>query len=139
MEEKVEDLRLINEHRAHHGKKSLQAKGPQVEEKQINNSPVDPDSRLSVKHDERGRFAYFEHRIVDSLHNFIIATDVTAANVPGQRKLIGQIGQLKGLFGHYTKEMALDLGYYNASLPEDCLNGHSLCICLIDDSQRKFI
>jgi transposase len=116
IEEKEEDLTLINERRARHGKKPLPAKGPKVEEKRTNISPVDPDARLSVKHDERGRFAYFEHRIVDSLHNFIIATDVTAANISGHRKLIGQVDQLKLIFGQYAKEMALDSGYYNAYL-----------------------
>ncbi|PFK29088.1 transposase [Bacillus cereus] len=116
IEEKDEDLVMINTHRVRHGKKPLQAKGSKIEEKQTNISPVDPDARLSVKHDQRGRFAYFEHRIVDSLHNFIIATDVTAANVPGHRKLIGQIEQLKRSLGQYAKEIALDSGYYNASL-----------------------
>ena len=53
---------------------------------------------------------------MDSLHNFIIATDVTAANMPGHRKLIGQVDQLKRVFGQYAKEMALDSGYYNAYL-----------------------
>ncbi|WHY44614.1 IS1182 family transposase [Lysinibacillus pakistanensis] len=116
IEEKEDDLTLINEHRARHGKKLLMTKEPKVEEKRTNSSPVDPEARLSVKHDERGRFAYFEHRIVDSLHNFIIATDVTAANVPGHRKLVGQVDQLKQLFGQYAKEIALDSGYYNAPL-----------------------
>ncbi|MBZ5752190.1 IS1182 family transposase [Metabacillus rhizolycopersici] len=116
IEENEENLAEINERRARHGKKPLQMKDPKVEEKRTNISPVDPDARLSVKHDERGRFAYFEHRIVDSLHNFIIATDVTAANVPGHRKLIGQVDHLNDLFGKYAKEIALDSGYYNAGL-----------------------
>ncbi|MED4589869.1 transposase [Priestia flexa] len=115
-EEEEEDLAKINERRAHYGKKPLQKKDPKVEEKHTIISPVDPDARLSVKHDERGRFAYFEHRIVDSLHNFIIATDVKAANVLGHRKLIGQVDQLNDLFGKYAKEIALDSGYYNAKL-----------------------
>ncbi|OZI11453.1 transposase, partial [Bacillaceae bacterium SAS-127] len=116
IEEKEEDLAIINEHRARRGKKPLKAKVAKTEEKQTNVSPVDSDARLSVKHDARGRFAYFEHRVVDSLHTFIIATDVTAANIPGQRQLIGQVDQLKKLFGQYAKEIALDSGYYNATL-----------------------
>lgn len=124
VEEKEEDLALINERRARHGKKPLPAKGSKVEEKRTNISPVDPDARLSVKHDERGRFAYFEHRMVDSLQNFIIATDVTAANVPGHRKLIGQVDQLKELFGYYAKEIALDSGYYNADLARRLFERH---------------
>ncbi len=48
----------------------------------------DPDVRLSVQHDPRGRFAYIEHRIVDALHNFIIGTHVTATNIPGHRILL---------------------------------------------------
>lgn len=114
--EQKEDLTLINEHRIRHGKKPLPPKGDILKVKQTNVSPVDPDARLSVKHDDRGRFAYFEHRIVDSLHNFIIATDVTAANVPGHRLLIDQVDALKELFGQYANEIALDSGYYNAYL-----------------------
>ena len=53
---------------------------------------------------------------MDSLHNFIIATDVTAANVPGHRIVIHQVDTLKERFGQYAKEMALDSGYYNAHL-----------------------
>ncbi|ENQ3077832.1 transposase, partial [Bacillus cereus] len=116
IEEKDKDLAIINNHRLRHGKKSLPAKRSKIEEKQTKVSPVDPDARLSIKHDKRGRFAYFEHRVVDSLHNFIIATNITAANVPGHRKLIEQIEGLKKLFGKYAGEIALDSGYYNASL-----------------------
>ena len=70
---------MINDFRNRYGKKSLKAKEAKSIWKRTNRSPVDPDARLSVKHEKRGRFAYFEHRVVDSLHNFIIATDVTAA------------------------------------------------------------
>jgi transposase len=115
-EEKEDDLAIINDCRVRHGLKPLKAKGSKTEVKKTNISPVDGDARLSVKHDQRGRFAYFEHRIVDSLHNFIIATDVTGANVPGHRQLIGQVDQLKALFGQYAAEIALDSGYYNAPL-----------------------
>ena len=115
-EEKEEDLAIINECRVRHGKNPLPAKGPKIESKKTAISPVDGDARLSVKHDERGRFAYFEHRIVDTLHTFTIATKVTGANVPGHRQLIEQMDDLKNLFGQYAEEIALDSGYYNASL-----------------------
>ncbi|MED4404218.1 hypothetical protein [Metabacillus fastidiosus] len=42
-----------------------------------------------------------KHLFVDSLHSFIIATDVTAANVPSHRLLIDQVDSLKELFGQY--------------------------------------
>ena len=116
IEEKEEDLERINTFRERHGLKPLMPKGPKTEIKKTNISPVDSDARLSVKHDERGRFAYLEHRVVDSLHNMIIATEVTAANVPGHRQLIGQVDQLRDLFGQYAPEIALDSGYYNAML-----------------------
>ena len=87
VEEDEENLELINDFRNRYGKKLLKAKEAKSIWKRTNRSPVDPDARLSVKHEKRGRFAYFEHRIVDSLHNFIIATEVTAANVPGHRIL----------------------------------------------------
>lgn len=124
IEENDKDLAIINDHRLRRGKKPLPAKRSKIEEKQTNISPVDPDARLSVKHDQRGRFAYFEHRVVDSFHNFIIATDITAANVPGHRKLIEQIEWLKQLFGKYAGEIALDSGYYNASLARRLFHRH---------------
>ena len=64
---------------------------------------------------ERGQFAYFEHRIVDTLHGFIIATEVTAANVPGHKILPSQLDSTRTIFGEYCKEITLDAGYYNAA------------------------
>ena len=122
VEEDEENLELINDVRNRYGKKSLKAKEARSIWKRTNRSPVDPDARLSVKHEKRGRFAYFEHRIVDALHNFIIATDVTAANVPGHRILPSQLDSLKNLFGRYCIELALDAGYYNARLAKELLN-----------------
>ena len=113
---------MINDVRNRYGKKSLKAKEARSIWKRTNRSPVDPDARLSVKHEKRGRFAYFEHRIVDALHNFIIATDVTAANVPGHRILPSQLDSLKNLFGRYCIELALDAWYYNARLAKELLN-----------------
>lgn len=88
VEEDENDLRLINDFQKRNGKKPLKSKEPKMVLKRKNRSPVDPDSALSVNHEKRGRFAYFEHRVVDSLHNFIIGTEVTAANVPGHRILL---------------------------------------------------
>ncbi|MDH2923749.1 IS1182 family transposase, partial [Bacillus cytotoxicus] len=88
------------------------------ETKRILKSPTDPDARLSVKHDARGRFAYFEHRMVDGLHNFIIDTHITPANVPGHRILRKRIECTKERLGYIPKEIALDAGYYNARLVE---------------------
>ncbi|MET1030649.1 transposase [Domibacillus tundrae] len=115
-EKKKEDLAMINDCRVRHGLNPLKIKGPKTEIKKTNISPVDSDARLSVKHGQRGQFAYFEHRMVDSLHHFIIATDITGANAPGHRQLIGQVDRLRDLFGQYAAEIALDSGYYNASL-----------------------
>jgi transposase len=116
LEEDKEKLKLINEFRTRYGKKPLKVKEGKTIVKRTNKSPVDPDSGLSVKHEKRGRFAYFEHRVVDTLHNFVIATNVTAANIPGHRILPAQIDSLKDLFGCYCNEIALDSGYYNARL-----------------------
>jgi transposase len=116
VEEDENDLRLINDFRKRNGKKPLKSKEAKVVLKRKNKSPVDPDSALSVKHEKRGRFAYFEHRVVDSLHNFIIGTEVTAANVPGHKILLSQLDALRDLFGTYCKEIALDSGYYQAKL-----------------------
>lgn len=116
VEEDEEDLKLINAFRIRYGKKPLKEKKAKKKIKRKNRSPVDPDSALSVKHEKRGRFAYFEHRVVDSLHNFTIGTDVTAANVPGHRILLSQLDSLRNRFGRYCNEIALDSGYYNARL-----------------------
>jgi transposase len=118
-EEDKENLRIINEFRIQNGKKPLKEKAAKEILKRTKRSPVDPDARLSVKHEKRGRFAYFEHRIVDSLHNFIIATEVTAANVPGHRILPSQLDLLRDIFGSYCSEIALDAGYYNARLAQE--------------------
>lgn len=112
---KAEDLEIINEFRIRQGKKALKSTEPKIEYYPTNFSPIDKDARLSVKHVERGQFAYFEHRIVDTLHGIIIATDLTAANVPGHKILPEQVDRLKELFGAYAKEIALDAGYYNAA------------------------
>ncbi|WP_107840352.1 transposase [Metasolibacillus meyeri] len=112
---KSEELEIINAFRTRHGKKALKPSAPKIDYHPTNFSPIDADARLSVKHVERGQFAYFEHRIVDTLHGFIIATDVTAANVPGHKILPRQVDQLKELFGAYAKEITLDAGYYNAT------------------------
>jgi hypothetical protein len=122
MEEDEENLQVINEFRSRYGKKSLKPKEAKKIIKRTNRSPIDPDARLSVKHEKRGRFAYFEHRIVDALHNFIIETEVTAANVPGHRILPSQLDTLKSLFGRYCTEIALDSGYYNARLAKELKN-----------------
>lgn len=116
VEEDEEDLKFINEFRNRNGKKPLKAKEAKKIIKRRIKSPVDPDSALSEKHDERGRFAYFEHRIVDTLHNFIIATEVTAANVPGHKILLSQLDSVRDLFGRYSNEIALDAGYHKAKL-----------------------
>jgi transposase len=118
-EDEKKDFLLINEFRVKYGKKALKEKEAKKLIKRTNRSPVDPDARLSVKHEKRGRFAYFEHRIVDTFHNFIIATEVTAANVPGHKILSSQLDSLKGFFGSYCSEIALDAGYYNARLAQE--------------------
>jgi transposase/IS5 family transposase len=115
-EEDRDNLQLINQVRIRYGKKPLKEKKTKKVLKRTNKSPVDPDARLSVKHEKRGRFAYFEHRVVDSLHNFIIGTEVTAANVPGHKVLLPQLDSLRNLFGRYSTEIALDAGYFNARL-----------------------
>ncbi|WP_088037607.1 IS1182 family transposase [Gottfriedia acidiceleris] len=118
IEEDLDTLKKVNERRQKHGLKLLKPRGDKTELKRILLNPVDGDARLSVKHDERGRFAYFEHRVVDSLHNFIIDTHVTSANVPGHRVLLDQLDSLNERFGYYANEMAIDAGYYNSRFAE---------------------
>ncbi|MEM5625178.1 hypothetical protein AAHB47_10345 [Bacillus wiedmannii] len=87
------------------GKKPFLPRPVKIETKRILKSPTDPDARLSIKHDVRGRFAYFEHRIVDGLHNFIIDTHITPANVPGHRILLDRIECVKGQLGYIPKRL----------------------------------
>lgn len=114
IEQSAEDLQVINDFRVKYEKKPLPPKPAKTTYQVSNFSPIDEDARLSVKHVERGQFAYFEHRIVDTLHHFIIATDITGANVPGHRILPSQLDKLHTLFSTYAKEITLDAGYYNA-------------------------
>ena len=118
---KKEELHEINTFRMKYGKKPFKMTEPKVLYHPTNYSPIDKDARLSVKHVERGQFAYFEHRIVDTLHGFIIATELTAANVPGHQVLPTQVDQLNDLFGEYAKEITLDAGYYNAACAKELL------------------
>ncbi|WP_242161705.1 IS1182 family transposase [Bacillus cereus group sp. BfR-BA-01522] len=111
-------LEKVNKRRIEKGKKPFLPRPTKIETKRILKSPTDPDARLSVKHDARGRFAYFEHRMVDGLHNFIIDTHITPANVPGHRILRKRIECTKERLGYIPKEIALDAGYYNARLAE---------------------
>ena len=114
VEENENDLKRINQFREKQGKKPLKSALSKVIFHPTNFSPVDEDARLSVKHVERGQFAYYEHRIVDTLHGFIIASEITAANRPGHQLLPQQLNQLHQLFQQYAKEITLDAGYYNA-------------------------
>ncbi|MDR2833782.1 MAG: transposase [Streptococcaceae bacterium] len=119
IEEDLEMLEKVNQERIKHGKKLLPESGPKIVMKKVIESPVDEDARLCVKHEKRGRFAYYEHRIVDSLHNFILCSTVTPANVPGHRILPIQLDKLKELFGVCCKEIALDAGYYNIRMARE--------------------
>lgn len=119
VEEDTRILEEINKKREKYGKKPLKPQKIKTKSKRTLQSPVDPDARLSIKHDERGRFAYYEHRIVDSLHNFIIHTEVTPANIPGHKILVQQLDELKNKFRCYSNEIALDAGYYNAKLANE--------------------
>ncbi|NUJ41217.1 transposase, partial [Pseudoalteromonas sp. 0303] len=109
-------LQLVNKKRLQHGKKTLDPKPPKEVEKEVICSTTDPDAGLSVKHDPRGLFAYHDHRIVDTLHNFILDAYVTSANVPGHRVLIERIERVKQRVGYTPENIVLDAGYYNARL-----------------------
>lgn len=109
-------LQLVNKKRLQHGKKPLTPKPTKEIEKEVICSTTDPDAGLSVKHDPRGLFAYHDHRIVDTLHNFILDAYVTSANVPGHRVLTERIERVKQRIGYTPENIVLDAGYYNARL-----------------------
>ncbi|GIW50382.1 MAG: transposase [Anoxybacillus sp.] len=109
-------LQLLNKKRLQYGKKPLAPKPPKEVKKEVICSTTDPDAGLSVKHDPRGLFAFHDHRIVDTLHNFILDAHVTSANVPGHRVLMERIDRVRQRIGYTPKEIVLDAGYYNARL-----------------------
>jgi transposase len=112
-------LQLVNEKRQQHGKKPLAPKAEKLATKKMICSTTDPDAGLSVKHDPRGLFAFHDHRIVDTLHNFILDAYVTAATVPGHRILMGRIERVEHRVGYSPEEIVLDAGYYNARLARE--------------------
>ncbi|WP_041637618.1 IS1182 family transposase [Anoxybacillus flavithermus] len=123
IEKEDEDvLQLLNEKRLQHGKKPLPPKPPKEVEKEIICSTTDPDAGLSVKHDPRGLFAFHDHRIVETMHNFILDAHVTSANVLGHRVLMERIERVEQRIGYVPEEIALDAGYYNARLGRELEN-----------------
>lgn len=112
-------LQLVNEKRQHHGKKPFAPKAEKLATKRMICSTTDPDAELSVKHDPRGLFAFHDHRIVDTLHHFILDAYVTAATVPGHRILMGRIERVEHQVGYSLKEIVLDAGYDNARLARE--------------------
>ena len=138
VEENENDLKRINQFREKQGK-PLKPALSKVIFHPTNFSPVDEDARLSVKHVERGQFAYYEHRIVDTLHGFIIASEITAANRPGHQILPQQLNQLHELFQQYAKEITLDAGYYNAQCANELFKRGFLSPYLIKEARQKNI
>lgn len=117
-------LDIINTARSKLNRKKLSPSTVKYEVQKYYVSPVDPDARLSVKHEIHGQFAYFEHRIVDTLHRFIIATTVTGANVPGHRILMSQLKAVENCLDLKPLEIVLDAGYYNADLIRELVHSN---------------
>jgi hypothetical protein len=117
-EEDAYTLEKVNQKRIAHHKKVLSSKPGKVVIKETIQSLTDPDAGLSVKHDKFGRFAYYDHRIVDGLHNFILDCYVTPATTPGHRVVLQRFDQLRMFHNTYAKEVALDAGYYNVRMGE---------------------
>lgn len=118
LEEDARTLEKVNQKRILHQKKPLPPKTGKVIIKRIIRSLTDPDAGLSVKHDKLGRFAYYDHRIVDGLHNFILDCFVTSATIPGHQVILDRFDQLRRIHHTYAKEVALDAGYYNVRIGE---------------------
>lgn len=81
-------LEKVNQKRVAHQKKVLSSKQDKVVIKKTIQSLTDPDVGLSVKHDKFGCLAYYDHRIVDGLHNFILDCCGTSATTPGHRVVL---------------------------------------------------
>lgn len=76
-------LDIINAARSKLNRKKVSPSPVKYEIQKYHFSLVDSDARLSVKDEAYRQCAYFEHRIVDTFHRFIIAATITGANVPG--------------------------------------------------------
>jgi transposase len=103
----------INEDRVAHGKKPFT---PQTknETKQIKVSTTDPESGYYVKDEREKQFAYSFHTACDS-KGFILATQVTGANVHDSRMLESLVNEVKEKIGKPTA-VAVDAGYKTAPI-----------------------
>lgn len=99
--------------RAAHGKKPLRKKDdddvPPTAEKKV--SRTDPDSGFMVREGKPKGFFYLDHRTVDSRHNIITDTHVTAI-VHDSRPYLERLDRQRERFGFDVKWVGLDAGYY---------------------------
>lgn len=79
-------------------------------------STTDPDSGQLSKEGKPDGFHYSEHRTVDSKHNIIVNTHVTAANVHDMVPLPEILKEIEQRLGALPKYMGLDAGYHNAAV-----------------------
>lgn len=134
--EYIEDLnRAINEDREAHGKKPLKFNGDEIKEEQeeekenyfdeddsqggsesggtktAKESTTDPESGYMHRDGKPQGFFYLDHRTVDSKHNIITDTYVTAGNTNDVKPYLKRLALQIEKFGFMVKYVGLDAGY----------------------------
>ena len=106
----------IDADRAAHGKKPLQPKQRQPEEKETKVSRTDPASGYMVRDGKPTGFFYLDHRTVDGHHAIITDSYTTPANVHDSIVYLGRLDRQRKCFGFDVKAVGLDAGYATAGI-----------------------
>lgn len=113
MEKLDEDVAKDRQER---GKKVLAPKQSEPEVKETKVSTTDPDSGYMVREGKPEGFFYLDHRTVDSEHNIITDTHVTAANVHDSIPYLERLDRQCEQFGFEVEAAGLDAGYFTAAI-----------------------
>jgi transposase len=99
-----------------HGKKPLKEKEAVPEIKETKVSTTDPDSGYMVREGKPEGFFYLDHRTVDSRHNIITDTFVTAGNVHDSIPYLSRLDRQSERFGFNVAAVGLDAGYFTSGI-----------------------
>ena len=99
----------INEERKVHGQKPLKKKQAN-EVKQVNKSPIDPDSGLFWKNEREKMFCYSVNAACDK-NGFILGSHVSAGNIHDSKNFQPILNQLINRFPDTITNVCADAGY----------------------------
>ncbi|MDR1781758.1 MAG: IS1182 family transposase, partial [Bacilli bacterium] len=85
--------------------------------KKVKVSKVDKDAGYYYRDEKEKGFVYQDHRLVDGLYNFIIATSIEPGNIHDSKAIFKALNKLEE-YGFEYKKIALDSGYNNVELME---------------------